>query len=205
MFFNQWKQLGRFRTFLFFFTKIFKPFKNRKKQSVYYSIIRLDQSHTYASLKKYHKFSQLPPFCSIFWSLGTFFLMGDFDKMENNLNDNVFCKSTFLPQLHLWKIPHPNSVTFSPLVNVFPSHWGLVKIGIAGIWKQQALGRYLDLVSKILRLFSQLKHLLWIYNFIPGKDVIYVVQAFRFRFKGTGTDFQCLTQGHSRTQGHIRC
>lgn len=83
-----------------------------------------------------------------------FFLMGDFDVgMENNLNDNVFCKSASLPQLHLWKIPHSNSVIFSILVNAPPFHWKIFKINIAGCLISAGFWWYLLQVSKILTLF----------------------------------------------------
>jgi hypothetical protein len=56
-----------------------------------------------------------------FWFVETF-LMGDFDMgMENNLNDNVFCKYASLPQVHPWKIPHSNSSVLSAPVNVLPA------------------------------------------------------------------------------------
>lgn len=72
VFFKQWKHLRKFRGFCYCFTKIFKLLK--KKQSSNYSIISLAQSYTCTNQKNYQKpFSQLPPFCWIFWFAGTFF------------------------------------------------------------------------------------------------------------------------------------
>ena len=119
--------------------------------------------------------------------------------MENNLNDNVFCKNDSFPQPCLWKILHPNHVLLTTLMNAL----SFSKKTLLGVWNYLEFWWYVDQVSKILRLFFYLQHSLWICNCIPIKKCCISSKSLSFRFKETNIEFQWLTQGFSETQGLI--
>ena len=129
------------------------------------------------------------------------FLMGNFDvAMENNLNDNVFCKNDSFPQLCLWKILHPNHVLLTTLINALL----FSKKTLLGVWNYLEFWWYICQVSKILRWFFYLHHSLWTCNCIPGKKKCCISsKSLSVRFKETDIELQWLTEVYSEAQGLI--
>lgn len=142
-----------------------------------------------------------------FFDLLEIFLVCNFDVgMENNWNDNVFCKSDPLPQLCPWKVLHPNNVILSTPTNALPFYWDIFKVHVAGSLISSGflmiplirLAKFLDYFSSVNTHFESiivyLEKMLYIYHkpFISG-------------LKKLAQNFSDLLKVTQTLKGKLRC
>lgn len=153
---------------------IWKLFNNRLS-----IVIHIFKSKEIPGILRVSSFLLSSFFFFFFWFVETF-LMGNFDvAMENNLNDNVFCKNDSFPQPCLWKI-------FIQIMFYSQHSWMPCHFQRRHCWEFEITWNFGDMLirlAKFLDYFSTFNtHFESVIVYLE-KNVVYLAKAFHLGLK----------------------